>query len=133
MVVIAAAAVPLWCNPASTASDTVRIGSSASNRTPNRRDALACGSRSTTSTRRPASASAAARLTTAAVLPTPPLLFPTATRGGIAPPPVIRYSRHTGAPQHRNQVIRHFVGVTRTASDRSEEHTSELQSRENLV
>src|SRR5690606_41427551 len=67
--------------------------------------------------RRPASASAAARLTTAAVLPTPPLLFPTATRGGIAPPPVIRYSRHTGAPQHRNQVIRHFVGVTRTASD----------------
>src|SRR5688500_8554872 len=47
--------------------------------------ALPCGSRSTSSTRRPACASAAARLTLVVVLPTPPFWFTTAkTRGTLS-------------------------------------------------
>ncbi len=61
------------------------VGASGSNARPKRREAFACGSTSTTSTRCPASASAAARFTVAAVFPLPPLLFPIYRTSGVAP------------------------------------------------
>jgi len=85
--------------PALTASEIVRVPGSA---TPSRRDALPCGSMSTTRTRCPAAANASANRTVVVVFPTPPLLLPIAIRVAIRRRPSLAFHRPRGRHGHRS-------------------------------